>query len=155
MKSGSDENVFGALILGLSDALISEVYKVAPEPGQAASLITLLRHEPGMTIEKLRRIFGLSHPGTVRLVDRMIKENLVEKRSSTVDRRAVALFLSDKGEKLCNEILNARQVRLAETLALLEQDERKTYINLTKKLLLGTIKNENHANSIPVIIEDA
>ena len=148
MTKYKTENVFGALVLGLSDAILQGADKQAPEPGQAAAALALLRHEPGMSIEVLRRALQLSHPGTVRLVDRLVKNNLIERRPSTLDRRAVALHLTDNGEKSCTAILSSRQNRLERLLAALDPNERKQLAALTEKLLTNFITDADHAYSV-------
>src|SRR5262245_37182959 len=82
-------NIVGALALALSDDLLRAAERKAPEAGLAAAAIALLRHVPGMTIERLRNALGLSHPGAVRLIDRLEQEGSVVRRPSNADRRAV------------------------------------------------------------------
>jgi len=139
------ENVVGALALALSDALHSSTQQEAPEPGPAASAIALLHHEPGLTIEQLRRALRLSHPGTVRLVDRLTKDGLVERRASAEDRRAVALHLTSDGETSCAAILAARRTAVASALKILDQTERELLGRLADKLLSGLTHTADNA----------
>ena len=148
MKNQKIENVVGALAVGLSDALLQGAENLAPEPGQAAAAITLLRHEPGMPIELLRRALHLSHPGTVRLVDRLVKNDLVERRRSLEDKRAVALHLTDEGEKSCDAILASRQNRLERALKVFSAEERETFGLLAQKLLKSLVENADHGYSV-------
>lgn len=148
MRERKIENVVGAMALALSDSLHFGTQEKAPEPGPAASAITLLHHEPGLTIEQLRRALRLSHPGTVRLVDRLTKEDLVERRASAQDRRAVALHLTDDGEASCTAILMARRAGIACALQSLDQEERTLLGRLAEKVLGGLIRNEGSAYQI-------
>jgi len=141
-------NVIGALALALSDRLLREAQDQAPEPGPAAAAIALLRHEPGLTIERLRRALGLSHPGAVRLVDRLCEDGLVFRGMSARDRRAVALHLTDKGEAACSAILLARQGGLAPALSHLNAVELATFGALAEKILRGVVENQDHAYAI-------
>jgi DNA-binding MarR family transcriptional regulator len=142
------ENIVGALALALSDDLLRKVQDQAPEPGPAAAAIALLRHEPGMTIERLRRALELSHSGAVRLVDRLVADGLVVRRPGTVDRRAVALHLTGEGEGRCDAILAARQGSMGRALAMLDEDERLILGSLTEKLLAGLIGTVDNAYSV-------
>jgi DNA-binding MarR family transcriptional regulator len=142
------ENIVGALALALSDDLLRKVQDQAPEPGPAAAAIALLRHEPGMTIERLRRALGLSHSGAVRLVDRLVADDLAVRRPGPVDRRAVALHLTGKGEGRCDAILAARQGSMARALGTLDEDERRVLGSLTEKLLAGLIGTVDDAYSV-------
>ena len=148
MRERKIENVVGALALALSDSLHFGTQEKAPEPGPAASAITLVYHEPGLTIEQLRRALRLSHPGTVRLVDRLTKDGLVERRASVEDRRAVALHLTDHGEANCAAILTARRASIAGALQSLDLKERKLLGRLAEKLLTGLIQGEDEAYQV-------
>ena len=148
MKSKKIENVVGALALALSDSVLLGAQERAPEPGPAAAALTLLVHEPGMPIERLRRALRLSHPGAVRLVDRLAAENLIERRPSPSDRRAVALYLTKTGERSSNAILAERQTRIEQALQVLTPTERETLGRLTEKLLRGLVHDEDQAYSV-------
>lgn len=147
-KDAKIQNIVGALVLALSDALLQETQQQAPEPGPAAAAIALLGHEPGMPIERLRRALQLSHPGAVRLVDRLVADGLVIRRASPDDRRAVALHLTDAGERSCTAILGARQERLARALDTLEPHERETLGRITEKLLGSLVQNIDQAYAV-------
>lgn len=133
------QNVFGALALAVSDGILRGAGLRAPEPGPAAAAIALIRHDPGISIEVLRRALPLSHPAAVRLVDRLASEGLVERRPSKDDRRAVALYLTDDGEKSCDAILAERQNSLAAALRTLDAKERQMLGVLSRKLLANMI----------------
>ena len=148
MKNIKLENVVGALALALSDAVLSSTQEQAPEAGPAAAAIALLGHEPGMTIERLRKALGLSHPGAVRLIDRLVAENVVERKQSESDRRAVALHLTIAGESSCAEILQVRHQRIAQVLDILDPTERETLGMLTEKLLSNLVRDVDKAYSV-------
>jgi DNA-binding MarR family transcriptional regulator len=142
------ENVVGALVLGLADAVLQQTENHAPEKGQAAAAIALLRHEPGMTIEQMRRALGMSHPGAVRLVDRLAVDGLVARKPSTQDKRAVALHLTEAGETTCDAILSSRYRRIADALDVFEPSERETFRMLAEKLLSAFVRDVDHAYSV-------
>lgn len=142
------ENILGALALALADELLRAAQHRAPEPGPAAAAIALIGHEPGMTIDRLRRALGLSHSGAVRLVDRLAGEALVVRGASASDRRAVALTLTPSGERGARAILAARQGGLARALAGLCPTERASLDTIMAKLLRALVKDEDHAYAI-------
>ncbi|WGF89104.1 MarR family winged helix-turn-helix transcriptional regulator [Marinivivus vitaminiproducens] len=145
MTEGKIENVVGAMALALADAVLHDAQDHAPEPGLAAAAIVLLGHDPGMTIERLRRALLLSHPGAVRLVDRLVAEGAVVRQPRPDDRRAVALRLTEAGDRSSALILDARRTRLARALAALEPGERRTLGRLAEKLLASFIRDVDHA----------
>ena len=148
MRKRKIENVVGALALALSDPLHLDTQAQAPEPGPAAAAIALIGHEPGLTIEQLRRALRLSHPGTVRLVDRLAKDGLVERRASLEDRRAVALHLTHAGEASFAAILTARQTSIAWALKSLSSEEREMFGRLAEKLLGSLVQDVDKAYQV-------
>ncbi|TIM09992.1 MAG: MarR family transcriptional regulator [Mesorhizobium sp.] len=148
MTDSRIENVIGALAVAFADILQRDAQAKAPEPGPAASAITLIGHVPGLSIERLRRALSLSHSGTVRLVDRLVAEGLAARFSAPDDHRAVALRLTPLGETTCSAILSARQKGLASALAVLSQEELQEFGNLAAKLLRGLVSTEDHAYRI-------
>jgi DNA-binding MarR family transcriptional regulator len=148
MNHDKTANIVGALALAVADAVLREAEGKAPEPGPAAAAISLLAHEPGMSVDRLRRALGLSHPGAVRLVDRLAANGVVVRKSSERDGRAVALHLTDAGRKACAKIRAARRGTLARMLNALDADERATLGTLTEKMLRGLIEGVDHAYSV-------
>ena len=84
MKHYKAENIIGALALTLSDVMFKATRNEAPSNISAAGL-TLIGRVPGISIHELSSGIGLSHPGTVRLVDRMVADDLVERERSETD----------------------------------------------------------------------
>ncbi|WP_207480936.1 MarR family winged helix-turn-helix transcriptional regulator [Arenibaculum pallidiluteum] len=148
MRDPRIENIAGALSLAIADELLRAAESRAPEAGSAAAALTLLGHVPGLPIERLRRALGLSHPGAVRLVDRLQADGLVARQPSERDRRAVALVLTPEGEKACAAILAARQGTLARALAALSPEERAVFGRLAEKMLRAALQSEEHAYTV-------
>jgi len=148
MSGPKIENVAGALALALSDELLRAAQDQAPEAGSAAAALALLGHAPGLPIETLRRALGLSHPGAVRLVDRLQADGLVARGVSERDRRAVALVLTPKGQETCTAILAARQGTLSRALAALSEEEREVFGRLAEKMLRAALRGEDHAYAV-------
>jgi DNA-binding MarR family transcriptional regulator len=141
-------NIVGALALALADSLLREAQDEAPEQGPAAAAISLLRHEPGMSIDRLRRALRLSHPGAVRLVDRLAADGLVVREISERDRRAVALKLTETGLETCTKIRASRLGSLARALDVLDEEERATLGRLAEKMLRGLVESVDHAYTV-------
>jgi len=55
---------------------------------EVSQALALLAHEPGLSIRTLAISVGLSHAGTVRLVDRLAAEGLIERRGHATDTAA-------------------------------------------------------------------
>ena len=144
MKQQRVENIVGALSLALSDDVLRATQAYAPASAPSAA-IALVGHMPGMTINHMRGALGLSHPGTVRLVDRLVRDDLIQRSRSESDGRAVALTLTETGEEVCGRILSARQDTLSKAIASLNAEEREMLGRLAETMLRGILKNEEHA----------
>jgi MarR family transcriptional regulator, negative regulator of the multidrug operon emrRAB len=131
-------NVTGALALAVADRLDLD--------SRAAALITLLERG-ALTIEWLRRIVGLSHSATVRLVDRLAEDGLVHRRAGP-DRRSVSILLTVRGRRAAERLRREREAKLASLLAPLEPDERRTLLALAEKVLAGAVSGRWQARLV-------
>jgi MarR family transcriptional regulator, negative regulator of the multidrug operon emrRAB len=140
-------NLLGALAMGVADAVDAVARDQAREGGPAGAALCLVAHEPGLSIEQLRRALGLSHPGAVRLIDRLAAEGAVERRASR-DKRAVALHVTASGARRVRTILAARRRALAAALAPLSPRERSVLDRLLAKMLRALPRSDAHALAI-------
>ena len=145
MANPRSENIFGALALALSDDIVRASSGAAPEGGPAASAIVLLGHEPGMSIAELAVGVGLTHPGAVRLVDRLVGDGMIERRAGNEDGRVRSLHLTDGGRSACQTILAARSGVIAKAVGRLTSDEVEQLERLSERLLRGLLIDDRHA----------
>jgi MarR family transcriptional repressor of emrRAB len=120
-------NLLGALALTLADHIGTG--------SDAAALITLRNYAEGEPLDLLRRALALSHPGVVRLADRLERRGLVERRRSDRDGRAVALRLTRAGRRAADEALAARANAIDTALATLRADERRALDGMLERML--------------------
>lgn len=130
------ENIFGAMSLALVDKL-ERAYEadIGLGPSSVAALIQIGAGS-GLTIETLRRIIGLSHSASVRLIDQLEAAGLVL-RSEPVDgdRRAKALKLTEAGRALYGRCKEARRGVTERAFAVLDPDEMQLFGRLAEKVL--------------------
>ncbi|MEO6600495.1 MAG: MarR family transcriptional regulator [Polyangiaceae bacterium] len=126
MSKPSDRlvNLFGALALGVTDRIRATRADEPALGGEAAAALVVLGHETGLSIDQLSRVLGLSHPGTVRLVDRLALAKLVVRTVAEKDRRAVAVTLTNLGVARRNALLERRRASLTEILAAVNAEDR-------------------------------
>ncbi len=144
MNCYRSENIVGTLALTLSDILLQVSQAEAPSNITAAGL-TLIGHVPGLSIHDLSRGLSLSHPGTVRLVDRMAADGLVTRTRSDSDGRAVALVLTPMGEARERAVLASRQAALSQALACLTTEEHTALAQISEKIITSLLRDESHA----------
>jgi MarR family transcriptional regulator, negative regulator of the multidrug operon emrRAB len=120
-------NLLGALALTLADNIGTG--------SDAAALITLRNYAEGEPLDLLRRALALSHPGVVRLADRLERRGLVERRRSERDGRAVALQLTPDGRRAADEAQAARAAAIDTALAALDKGERRALGAMLERML--------------------
>src|SRR3954451_17991860 len=131
--SPRDANLLGALGIVLAD-LLEDAAGLAGGATPAGALVALHDRAAGGTIDALAGVVGLSHSGTVRLVDRLARDGLVERRRGA-DQRSAALVLTPAGRRIARQILRGREARLQFFVTLLTDDQRGALTDLAERLL--------------------
>lgn len=127
-------NLLGALSLAVMDRIEQGARDISGHGGETPAALVVIGYGPGMTNDKLRRILGLSHSGTVRLVDRLVSDRLVERRPGK-DGREVALYLTAAGAAARNDLMVSRISAVASLLDVLSPAETKRLGTLIGALL--------------------
>src|SRR6185436_6473081 len=117
-----DANLLGALGIVLGD-LLDDAAELAGGASAATALVALHGSSAGDTIDALAGRVGLSHSGTVRLVDRLAGDGLVERRRGA-DQRSAALVLTPRGRRAARSVLSRREANLHARLGLLTDDQQ-------------------------------
>ncbi|GBF34023.1 transcriptional regulator [Desulfocucumis palustris] len=71
---------------------------------QSFILFALLLQD-GQNVKNLAERLSLESPAVTGLVDRLEKENMVQRRSDPGDRRALKVFLTEKGRLLADKLI--------------------------------------------------
>jgi MarR family transcriptional regulator, negative regulator of the multidrug operon emrRAB len=128
------DNLLGAFVLSVSDRLRRETEDAIGHTGAGAAALIMIAQFPGRTIEFLRQAIGLSHPATVRIVDRLVEETLVRRRR-TSPGPAVALTATAKGKRQARRILEIRQRVIGESLPELSPAESDALVAVLERAL--------------------
>ncbi len=147
LREDTTVNLLGALGVAVTDRIRESVDAAGEHGGQAGAALTTIGILPGLSIGKLAEVLGLTHPGTVRLVERLVADDLVEKTPSAEDGRTMALKLTPLGRQRRRDILNQRQRRLQSMLEALSGAERRQFDGLLRKILghLPLSRRQAHA----------
>jgi len=127
-------NLLGALSLAVMDRIEQGAREITGRGGETPAALVVIGYGEGMTNDKLRRILGLSHSGTVRLVDRLVSDRLVERRPGE-DGREVALYLTATGAATRRDLMGSRISAVASLLDVLSPAETKRLGTLIRELL--------------------
>lgn len=127
-------NLLGALGLAVADRIQDVALEVMNRAGETPAALIVIGYGQGPSNDQLRSILGLSHPGSVRLVDRLVKDGLVERRKGR-DKRAVALYLTEQGHAARETLLAGRLAAMRPVLAPLEEAEQEELAALLARML--------------------
>jgi DNA-binding MarR family transcriptional regulator len=138
-------NLLGAFALAAGQELRSATERVANHAASGPSALTALATWPGLSLDALRRTLGLSQPGVVRLVDRLAADGLVS-RNPGPDGRTRALHLTERGQQVAQDVLDARESAMAAMCAALEPTELEQLTALLERVLerLPSDRDEAH-----------
>jgi DNA-binding MarR family transcriptional regulator len=133
-------NMLGALSLVVADRVNSSAETVAAMgPSAPAALAALHEFLDGGSVTQLSSVLGLTHSGTVRLVDRLCAEGLVE-RAGSQDGRAVSVVLTRSGRRMAARVLQARRNSLDALLSGATPAEIGQLLPLLEKLLAAVTR---------------
>lgn len=87
-----------------------------------------------MTIGDLSNRMYLAFSTTTDLIDRMEKNELVQRVRDTADRRVVRIHLLPEGEKIIREVIEKRQLYLVDIVSDFKNEEIQQLSELLQKL---------------------
>jgi DNA-binding MarR family transcriptional regulator len=131
-------NRTGAWALAVVDA-------TAPSADDAA--LTTLYFHPGIWIGRLANATRLTHSGAVRLLDRLERDGLVERREGP-DARTAAVHLTTSGRAAARRALRERGRALERLLEPLSERERVELGQLLDVLLGALPESRPHLETI-------
>ena len=127
-------NLLGVVGLDVAERITRSARDVLHHAGETPAALVVIGYDLGPSNDELRRILKLSHSGTVRLVDRLVDDGLVERRAGR-DGREVALHATRRGRALRDKILKDRLAAIRPLLEPLTKAEQITLATLLKKIL--------------------
>lgn len=138
---------FGALALAVAESIASVSASLSPS-GSATAMMIFLSMEPGLPISVLATRIRLSHAGTVRLIDRLVQDDLVERRRNNADQRARLIHLTGSGERLTGALLKARERVIDECVSALSRGDLDILGTLSERLLSANGFDKSGSSSL-------
>jgi DNA-binding MarR family transcriptional regulator len=124
------------VLLRLARELRREIHSLGVTGGQV-SLLSAIKHNPGITASELAERERVSAPGMSGHLVRLETAKLIE-RTRASDRRRVGIFLTPEGDKVLKSVRKRRTAWLVERLERLDPDELEAIegsIDALEKLL--------------------
>ena len=98
--------------------------------------LRFIQANPDTSLSGLADFLGLTLPSVSKLVDGLVKQELVSRQESLIDRRCLTLVLTPAGETIVNSARAEAQSNLAQRLSSLRDDELET-VQRAMELLRG------------------
>ena len=140
-------NLLGALALALADRMAAEAETRAEHGSAAPAALVSTGVDPGLSVGALAQTIGLTHSATVRLVDRLARDGLMERREGA-DARSVGLHLTQSGAARRRSILEGRNQVLSEVIAALPFGDQMALVPLVETLLGAMTPDRRQADHI-------
>jgi MarR family multiple gene transcriptional regulator MgrA len=117
------------LILSHHQEQLSEMDLTMPQ----AQALRLLYGAP-LSTGTLAATLGISAPAVSQLTDRLIRKQLIERRTAEADRRSVNVELTTKGTRLVDAFRRRRADVFAQALLKLNEPDRNEVIDALEKI---------------------
>lgn len=127
-------NLLGTLALEVAGRIEDTARSILNHAGETPAALVVIGYGLGPSNEELRRVLGLSHSGSVRLIDRLVADGFVERREGR-DKRAIALYLTEHGYARREELLKGRLAAIRSILLPLSDSDQATLATLLHKIL--------------------
>jgi DNA-binding MarR family transcriptional regulator len=108
--------------------------RVVGVTGPQWRVLAALNYRPGITQAVLAGLLDVEAITVGRMIDRLQKAGLVERRPAPTDRRAWLLFITPVAEELLGQLQNVAEGVMAEILANFAPAEFEQLVNLLNRL---------------------
>ncbi len=98
-----------------------------------------LRKNEKVTIKELAKALSITSSATTQLVESLVQKKYVIKKTSSDDKRALSLSLSEKSKKRMEALRNKRIQYMEHIFDVLTDDEFESYCYLLNKIIENTI----------------
>ena len=147
-------NLLGALACEIAERLDRRLTNHPNGSDSAAAALNVIGFYEGCSNNALSRALKLSHTTTVRLIDKLVEQGLVERREG-IDRRGVSLFLTRQGREQARTIVKDRCLALSEIVDVLSERQRTQFDKLAEILLRSLTTSAQEADHICRLCDDA
>jgi DNA-binding MarR family transcriptional regulator len=121
-------------------AMYQRFYERFAEPAFTPAIFSTLavvRQNPGIRHGALADALRIQRPNLTSLINKLERIGYVSRRPSAGDKRSVALYLTDRGERAVDKMRVTMLAFDRETTANLSAQERRSLLELLRKALTG------------------
>lgn len=114
---------------------------VAGGTGKISTLFIVL-HQPGITAAEIARFAAKDPPAMTRLVEKLIEDQLLDRRTDPNIKRRQQLFITDTGRAVLDEVRDIVGREPEEAFWMLSADEHAQAVKLLRKISDAYIKRQ-------------
>ncbi|MCI6288967.1 MAG: MarR family transcriptional regulator [Lentisphaeria bacterium] len=100
---------------------------------KAVATLSKEKNGEGLMLKTLAEKVKLTSGAVSIIVDSLVRQNLLERRHSSTDRRAVNICLSEKGEEKTSSYISFFNRQTSEFLASLSESEKTLFMNVLQR----------------------
>ena len=104
--------------------------------------LRFVQRNPDSSLSNLAEHLGLTLPSVSKLVDGLVKQKLVTRKTSTTDRRQLTLMLTSSGTSIVDSAIASARSNLAKKMEHISNDELEL-ISQTMQLLRPIFISQN------------
>ncbi|MCY0878069.1 MAG: MarR family transcriptional regulator [Firmicutes bacterium] len=145
------QRLFPRIMRYLEEEATRELIGLEVTPAQMNALVVL--YEPkNLPMGELAELLGLTESAATRLVDRLLRMNLVRRERDESDRRVVRVRLSSYGRQLADLVFQRRQAQFTRVAERLTAAERQELVRGLNALLtvFSEIEHEARRTDLPL-----
>ena len=98
-------------------------------------VIYFVGRHPGITVSELLQILSITKQSLSRVLSQLVREDYIQQKTGTADRRQRLLYLTEKGRTLEQELTTEQQGRLATAY----KDAGAVAVEGFRKVMLGAM----------------
>jgi len=100
------------------------------------------------SIGEIAEGLNVTHPAAVKMVDRLVKKELLVRNVSTADHRQAQIRITPAGRHLVNTVREARTKRLARVLEQMQPAERAALIQGLERFVTIALRDEGALDAL-------
>lgn len=112
---------------------------VAKGKGKITALL-LVDDYPGVRPSQIAEVLMRDRPATGRIIDALVKAGDIRRETDTEDQRAQALFITERGHAVAEEVRQIIRVQEEEFFDFIAPDDRREFMRMLKRAYLNMRK---------------
>jgi DNA-binding MarR family transcriptional regulator len=98
-------------------------------------LVILIDNNPGIKVTEVLNILKITKQSLNRVLQDLIKKNLITQKKAAKDGREKEIYLSEKGIEFCNNLFNSQKNRILNAFKKSSPDEVLYFKNVLKRII--------------------